>query len=669
MRILLAHNSPYYPSHGGGDKSNRLLMEALAARRHACRVIARTGAASAEEHDKLLRQLAERNVPVDSDQAGVVQFRLKGVEVHTAAANPNLRGYFAAQLRTFTPDITLASTDDPAQLMLSAALKSDATRVVYLARATLALPFGPDCAFPSESRTAAIRAADGVAGVSQYVADYIKRWSGIEAVSLPISLMEPEPCSILGRIANDFVTIVNPCAVKGIAIFLALADRMPDVKFAAVPTWGTIAEDLAAMRQRPNITVLEPADNIDVILARTRVLLVPSVWAEARSRIIVEAMMRGVPVMAANVGGIPEAMMGLDYLLPVLPIEKYRPQVDQQMVPIAEVPEQDVGPWQAALAELLSDRNRYEKLANLSRVTALMYVGGVSVGPFEQFLQKLLLVPRRERPVAAADRLSPEKQRLLALRMKKRASGAWFPRLDADSGAAMRLFCFAHAGSGPAAFRAWPKRLPAEIAVAPVCPPGRETRLVEPPFTEMSPLVEALGEAIAPQLRTRFAFFGHSMGAAVAFELARWLRRHGHPQPAALIVSAARAPQFRRGHVPGPDPADAELLDQLRRLGAVDETIALVWPALRADTQLYRRYTYTDDAPLDCPIHAFGGNDDPNVQPEHLEAWRQQTRADFTLRIFPGGHFFLRDREVDFLDALAKTMWPGSIPRDLQNSR
>ena len=90
-------------------------------------------------------------------------------------------------------------------------------------------------------------------------------------------------------------------------------------------------------------------DNVDDILRRTRVLLVPSLWAEARSRIVVEAMLRGVPVMASDIGGIPEAKLGVDYLLPVRPIEKYQSRLDEQMVPLADLPAQDIGPWQAAL--------------------------------------------------------------------------------------------------------------------------------------------------------------------------------------------------------------------------------------------------------------------------------------------------------------------------------
>ena len=182
------------------------------------RVLASSG------HARYLADLAARGVAAAAAEDGVVTFRPRGSRVHVATDHPNLRACFAAQMAAFQPDVILASTDDPAQLLLEAALRCAGARVVYLARATLALPFGPDCAFPSEAKTDALRAADAVVGVSQYVADYIRQWSGIPAVHVPISLLDPPPDPELGRFENEFVTLVNPCAVKGISIFLELAD-------------------------------------------------------------------------------------------------------------------------------------------------------------------------------------------------------------------------------------------------------------------------------------------------------------------------------------------------------------------------------------------------------------------------------------------------------------
>src|SRR3984957_9416445 len=387
MRILLAQNSLYYPAHGGGDKSNRLLMEALAARGHTCLAVARISRFGPAEHAQYLCDLAARAVSSVACERGVVVFHHAGVEAHVVTSHPNLRAYFSAQISMFAPDIVLTSTDDPAQLLLEASLRANAS-TVYLARATLALPFGPDCAFPSAAKTGILRRTAAVVGVSQYVADYIRKWSGIPAVHVPISLLDPPPYPDLGRFENQFVTLVNPCAVKGISIFLDLADRLPAVRFLAVPTWGTNQADRAALAMRPNITVIDAVDNVDEILRHTRVLLVPSLWAEARSRIVVEAMLRGVPVLAANIGGIREAKMGVDYLLPVRPIERYQPRLDEQMGPGADVPPQGIGPWHAALDSLLSDRAHYQALSRAGRRAALAYAANLNVGPFEALLQQ-----------------------------------------------------------------------------------------------------------------------------------------------------------------------------------------------------------------------------------------------------------------------------------------
>jgi medium-chain acyl-[acyl-carrier-protein] hydrolase len=175
----------------------------------------------------------------------------------------------------------------------------------------------------------------------------------------------------------------------------------------------------------------------------------------------------------------------------------------------------------------------------------------------------------------------------------------------------------------------------------------------------MSDLVDALLAEIPRHLERPFAFFGHSMGAAVAFELIRALRSQALPLPAALLVSGARAPQFRLNHTPPPEPTEQEFLAELRRLEGVPaellqspDALRIMLPVLRADARLYRNYIYAPGEPLDIPIFAYGGDSDPNVRREHLEAWREQTGAQFKLRRFPGGHFFLQSSLESFLQAL-----------------
>jgi FkbM family methyltransferase len=457
MRILLASNSPYYPSLGGGNKSNRLLMEALARQGHRVRVVSRTRAFGAEARRELLSELERRGVPYHASPEAV-RMEVGGVEVCTLSGTSGIRSFFAARAAEFRPDVILASTDDPAHLMLDAALAMPDVRVVYLIRATVALPFGPDSALPSPAKTAELRRVDGAVGVSEYVAEYARRWGGMEAVHVPISLLEPREWPCLGRFENRYVTMINPCAVKGISIFLALADRLPGVEFAAAPTWGTSETDLAELKARPNVTILPPAEDVDQIFALTRIALVPSLWAEARSRVILEAMARGIPVLAGNVGGLAEAMLGMDYLLPVNPVRKFKPAVDDLMVPVAEIPPQDAGPWQAALQRLISDRAHYEDLSARSRGAALAYAATLTVHPFEEYLKEILRAPRKrsdpttesQKPVfAAAAVLSPEKQKILAMRLKQRLSAktSWLPESLAarrnEAGARTELAKFA----------------------------------------------------------------------------------------------------------------------------------------------------------------------------------------------------------------------------------
>ena len=421
MRILLAHNSPYFPSHSGGDKSNRLLMEALAAQGHTVRVVARVEHFGEPAHHVLLRALAARGIAVDSAD-GRAGFRLNGVEARILTRTPGLRAFFAAEVEAFDPDVIIASTDDPAHLMLSVALRSARARVVYLVRATVALPFGPDSGLPSEFHAETLRQADGVVAVSEYVAQYTRRWGAVEAVYVPISLLDPGGHPRLGRFENRFVSMVNPCAVKGISILLALAECFPAAEFAAVPAWGTTPADLAALRKFPNIAVLAPFDNVDDLLRQTRVMLAPSLWAEARSRVILESMSRGVPVMASNVGGLAEAMLGMDYLLPVNPVTRYRPMVDELMVPAVEIPPQDVQPWATVLDRLLTDPAHYEDLSARARGAALQYADSLSSGPFEEYLERVVASPRRRTsipPQRGRISLSDERRRLLALRVKR----------------------------------------------------------------------------------------------------------------------------------------------------------------------------------------------------------------------------------------------------------
>jgi amino acid adenylation domain-containing protein len=203
------------------------------------------------------------------------------------------------------------------------------------------------------------------------------------------------------------------------------------VRFAAVPTWGTTPEDRAALAALPNVTILEPTEQVDRLYARTRVLLMPSLWQEAFGVTAVEAMLRGLPVLVSDVGGLPEAALGAGTVLPVRPIEYYEERHDANEIPAAAVPEQDLGPWKGALTALLSDSEEYTRRSAAAREAASRFVGRLGVGPFEELLGRLprrLPAPEAPEPAAApaalggVDALTPEQRALLMLRMRKKAA-------------------------------------------------------------------------------------------------------------------------------------------------------------------------------------------------------------------------------------------------------
>jgi glycosyltransferase involved in cell wall biosynthesis len=208
-------------------------------------------------------------------------------------------------------------------------------------------------------------------------------------------------------------------------VFAALARSFPDAPFAAVPTWGTTPADRAELAALPNVTLLDPVENIDDVLRLTRVLLVPSLWAEARSRLILEGMSRGVPVLASDVGGLREAALGVDCLLPVTPVTRYQPAVDELMVPVAEIPPQDTAPWTAALGRLLTDPAHYLARAAESRRAALEYLERLTALPFEAYLEERLRVPRSRPALGAHTRgaAGDRKRQLLAQRLRRRPAG------------------------------------------------------------------------------------------------------------------------------------------------------------------------------------------------------------------------------------------------------
>lgn len=216
-------------------------------------------------------------------------------------------------------------------------------------------------------------------------------------------------------------------------------------------------------------------------------------------------------------------------------------------------------------------------------------------------------------------------------------------------------------------YRAWRREAAAGLEICALQLPGREARIRETPFRRIGDAVSAVSAELRPFLDRPFAFFGYSMGALIAYELVRALRSDGGVGPIALCVAAAGAPRDRSGANERRLHAlpDAAFKDALRELSGTPEAVLeheelmeLMLPVLRADFELHETYRIPEagELRLDCPILAFGGDDDPNVPREDLEAWNACTSAEFRAVIYPGHHFFFETSATPMLRAVSSAM-------------
>ncbi len=244
----------------------------------------------------------------------------------------------------------------------------------------------------------------------------------------------------------------------------------------------------------------------------------------------------------------------------------------------------------------------------------------------------------------------------------------WLMRFAARPAASARLFCFSYAGGGGAAYRPFALGMPAAIEAVAVQLPGRENRLREAPLTSVPAIVEALLPHIAAGADRPFAFFGHSMGALVAFEVARALRDRGLATPARLFVSARRAPHLMECDPPlHPLPDEPFIAEIDRRYGGIPaeilqhrDILELLLPTMRADMTAIETHRHVPGPALDCPIHVFGGTGDTRAQREVLAPWREHTHAPVQVQQFAGGHFYFNDPAVrgQLIAELARLLAP-----------
>jgi medium-chain acyl-[acyl-carrier-protein] hydrolase len=223
------------------------------------------------------------------------------------------------------------------------------------------------------------------------------------------------------------------------------------------------------------------------------------------------------------------------------------------------------------------------------------------------------------------------------------------------------VFCFAHAGAGASAYRAWTTSAP--FRVVPVQYPGREDRLGETPVSDILALAELAERAVLSRADGRYALFGHSMGAMVAYELVQRLRTRDVPQPAALFVSGRQPPHHPSRLVPVSHLDDDALVQEMAAMGGTPpevwshpELVELLLPILRADFSACESWRPTIGSPLDIPIHVLSGAEDDHVVVEELSDWQRHTLRSCTVTLFPGGHFYLPGARGDVIGRIAQLL-------------
>ncbi|XKK38562.1 thioesterase domain-containing protein [Nocardiopsis sp. ARC36] len=238
----------------------------------------------------------------------------------------------------------------------------------------------------------------------------------------------------------------------------------------------------------------------------------------------------------------------------------------------------------------------------------------------------------------------------------------WFRGLGGRPAADTRLFCLHYAGGGASLYRSWSDAFPSSTEVVAVQLPGRENRLAEAAYDSMGPLAEELAARLVPHLDRPYAFFGYSMGARLGWVLSQLLRDRAVRQPGLLFAAASPGPCLRTP-VSGWNEPDEGLVAYLRELGGTapevldqPDLLSLLLPTLRADLTAVATWPYPEHAPLEVPIHALAGEDDPYASPERMRAWERETAAGFRLNVLPGGHFFVKSAVRRTLDLVVRDM-------------
>ncbi len=394
MRVLLASNASYDPPRGGSTRSNLVWLRHMAAAGYECRVIS-----AAIDHD------------AESSPDGISVRAVRNFSQRAHLLGEEILG--------FEPDWVLVSSEDLTHVLLREAGSAAPGRLVYLAHTPQWFPFGPESWNPDERATAIVRQSRATVVIGHYMAGYVERHAGVKAHVIHPPIYGNPPFAQCGAFDAPLILMINPCAVKGIGIFLGLAERFPQLEFAGLIGWGTTSADRDHMARLPNVRLLASVPHIEDALSQARLLLMPSVWHEGFGLIAMEAMLRGLPVISSDSGGLLEAKTGTGYVIPTRPVERYLAEFDEMHMPRPVMADPDLAPWFDAVSTLTSDPVEWQRESARSRTAAEAFVSALDAAAFARMLESLPAAPA---PSRAIDELTPAQRALLLQRLMRRGN-------------------------------------------------------------------------------------------------------------------------------------------------------------------------------------------------------------------------------------------------------
>jgi surfactin synthase thioesterase subunit len=225
----------------------------------------------------------------------------------------------------------------------------------------------------------------------------------------------------------------------------------------------------------------------------------------------------------------------------------------------------------------------------------------------------------------------------------------------------VRLVCLPHSGGSASYYFPLSAALSPAVEVLAAQYPGRQDRLREQRIEDLHELADRVAGAVAELPAEPLAFFGHSLGAALAFEVVRRLERAGTAAPAMLFASGRRAPsRLRVPAVPVHRRDDDGVIAELVRLGGTPGEVltnsalrALILPAVRSDYRAIETYRPAPGATIACPVTVLTGDADPATTLGEARAWRGHTTGAFDLRVLAGGHFYLEQHQDEIVRLVA----------------